>query len=176
MGIWFLICSSPKLLTVDSVMKLDWDPQSSRAQQVCNFPLQSLTLIWAVANKTQVTGVSLNVWYVAWIFSCGGRYSVVCWVRVVIVRVIKARIMKWAGHVTCIGEERGCIWSWWGKPEGKSPPGRPRRNWVVNIRMALQEVGCGYMYWIGRSQGRDSWGTLESALINLRAPWYAGNF
>jgi len=41
-----------------------------------------------------------------------------------------------------------------GKPEGKRPPGRPRRRWVNNIRMDLQEVGCGYMEWIGRAQDR----------------------
>jgi len=44
-----------------------------------------------------------------------------------------------------MGEERGCIGSWWGKLEGKRPLGRPRRRWVDNIRMDLQEVGCGYM-------------------------------
>ena len=42
-----------------------------------------------------------------------------------------------------------------GKPEGKRPLGRPRRRWVDNIRMDLQEVGCGYMDWIGRVQDRD---------------------
>ena len=63
-----------------------------------------------------------------------------------------------------------------GKPEGKRPLGRPRHRWVDNIRMDLQEVGCGYMDWIGRAQDRDSWRTLVSAVINLRVPWNAGNF
>jgi len=61
-----------------------------------------------------------------------------------IVRVIKSRRMRWAGHVARMSEERGCIGSE-GKPEGKRPLGRPRRRWVDNIRLDLQEVGCGYM-------------------------------
>ena len=55
-----------------------------------------------------------------------------------------------------------------GKPEGKRPLGRPRRRWVDNVRMNLQEVGCGYMDWIGLAQDRDSWRTLVSAVMNLR--------
>ena len=55
-----------------------------------------------------------------------------------------------------------------GKPDGKKPLGRPRRRWVDNIRMDLQEVGCGYMAWIGLAQGRDRWRTLVSAVMNLR--------
>jgi len=47
-----------------------------------------------------------------------------------------------------------------GKPEGRRPLGRPRRRWVDNIRMDLQEVGCGYMDWIGLAQDRDRWRTL----------------
>ena len=63
-----------------------------------------------------------------------------------------------------------------GKPEGKRPPGRPRRRWVDNIRTDLQEVGCGYMDWIGLAQDRDRWRTLLSAVMNLRVPGNAGNF
>jgi hypothetical protein len=48
--------------------------------------------------------------------------------------------------------------------------GRPRRRWVDNVRMDLQEVGCGYMDWIGRAQDRDRWRTLVSAVMNLRVP------
>jgi len=62
-----------------------------------------------------------------------------------IVRVIKWRRMRWAGHVARMGEERGAYRVLLGKPEGKRPMGRPRRRWVDNIRMDLQEVGCGYM-------------------------------
>ena len=57
-----------------------------------------------------------------------------------------------------------------GKPEGKRPLGRPRRIWVDNIRTDLQEVGCGYMDWIGLAQDRDSWRKLVSAVMNLRVP------
>ena len=62
-----------------------------------------------------------------------------------------------------------------GKPEGRRPLGRPRRRWVYNIRMDLQEVGCGYVDWIGLAQDRDRWRTLVSAVMNLRVPWNAGN-
>ena len=62
-----------------------------------------------------------------------------------IVRVIKSRRMRWAGHVVRIGEEKGVYRVLVGKPEGKTPLGRLRRRWVDNIRMDLQEVGCGYM-------------------------------
>ena len=62
-----------------------------------------------------------------------------------IVRVIKSRRMRWAGHVAHMGEERGVYRVLLGKPEGKRPLGRPRRRWVDNIRMVLQEVGFGYM-------------------------------
>jgi hypothetical protein len=57
-----------------------------------------------------------------------------------------------------------------GKPEGKRPLGRPRPRWVDNIRLDLQEVGYGYMDWIGLAQDRDSWRTLVSALMNLGVP------
>ena len=64
----------------------------------------------------------------------------------------------------------GRIGSWWGKPEGRRPLGRPRRRWMDNIRVDLQEVGCGYMDWIGLAQERDRWRTLASAVMNLRVP------
>jgi len=73
--------------------------------------------------------------------------------------------MKWAGHVARMGEERGVYKVLLWKPEG-----RPRRRWVDNIRMDLQEVGCGYMDWIGQAQDRDRWRTLVSAVMNLRGP------
>ena len=85
-------------------------------------------------------------------------------------RVIKSRRMGWVGHVTCMGEERGAYRVLVGKPEGRRPLGRPRRRWMVNIRMELQEVGCGYMDWIGLAQDRHRWRRLVSAVMNLRVP------
>ena len=64
-------------------------------------------------------------------------------------RVIKSRRMRWAGHVARMGEVRGMYRALVGKPEGKRPLGRPRRRWVDNIRMDLQEVGCGYVAGLG---------------------------
>jgi len=84
-----------------------------------------------------------------------------------IVWVIKSRRMRWAGHVACIGEERGVCRVLVGKMEGRKPMGRPRCRWVDNIRMDLQEVGCGYMDWIGLAQDRDRRRTLVSAVMNL---------
>ena len=55
-----------------------------------------------------------------------------------------------------------------GKPEGRRPLERPRRRWVDNIRMDLQEVGCGYTDWTGLAQDGDRWRTLMSAVTNLR--------
>ena len=63
-----------------------------------------------------------------------------------------------------------------GKPEGKRPLGRPRRRWVDNIRMDLQEVGCGYVDWIWLAQDTDRWRTLVSAVMNIRVALNAGNF
>ena len=87
-----------------------------------------------------------------------------------IVRVIKSRRMRWAGHVASMGEERGAYRVLVGKPEGKRSLGTPRRRWVDNIRMDLQEVGCGYGDWIGLAQDRDRWRTLVSAVMNFRVP------
>ena len=87
-----------------------------------------------------------------------------------IMRVIKSRRMRWAGHVARMGERRGVYRVLVGNSEGKRPLGRPRRRWEDNIRMDLQEVGCGYVDWIGLAQGRDRWRTLVSAVMNLRVP------
>jgi len=74
------------------------------------------------------------------------------------------------GHVARIGEERGVYRFLVGKLKGKRPLGRPRCRWVDNIRMDLQEVGCGYMDWTGLEQDRDRWRELVSAVMNLRVP------
>jgi len=74
-----------------------------------------------------------------------------------IVWVIKLRRLRWAGYVARTGGGYRVLV---GKPDGKRPLGRPRRRWVDNISMDLQEVGCGYMDWIWLAQDRDRWRTL----------------
>jgi len=78
--------------------------------------------------------------------------------------------MRWAWHVARIGEDRGMYRVLVSKPEGRRPLRRPRRRWVDNIRKDHQEVGCGYMDWIGLAQYRDRWRTLVSAVMNLGVP------
>ena len=85
-----------------------------------------------------------------------------------IVRVIKSRRMRWAGHVARMGEEKGVYRVLVGRPEGKRPLGRPRRGCVDNVRMDLQKVGYGSVDWIGLAQDRDRWRKLVSAVMNLQ--------
>jgi len=87
-----------------------------------------------------------------------------------IVRVIKLRRMRWAGHVARMGERRGVYRILVGKPERKRPLGRHRRRWEDNIEMGLQEVGCGRMDWIERAEDRDRWRAPVNAVMNLRVP------
>ena len=75
-----------------------------------------------------------------------------------------------------VGEKRGAYRVLVEKPEGKRPLGRPRRRWVDNIGTDLQEVGCGYVDWIGLAQDWEWWRTLVSAVMNLRVQYNAGNF
>jgi len=87
-----------------------------------------------------------------------------------IVWVIKLRRMRWVGHVARMGEDRRVYRVLLGKPKRRRPLGRPRCRWMDNIRMDLQEVGSGYMDWIGLAQDRDRWRTLVSVVMNLRVP------
>ena len=83
-----------------------------------------------------------------------------------IVRVIKSRRMRWAGHVAHMGEERGCIGSWWGNR-------RERDHWVdLGVDgWILGRISRRWdMDWIGLAQDRDRWRTLVSAVTNLRVP------
>jgi hypothetical protein len=72
-----------------------------------------------------------------------------------IIRIIKSRRMRWAGHVARMGEKRNAYILLVGKPEGKRPLGRPRHRWVDNIRMDLGEVGWGNVNWIGLAKDRN---------------------
>ena len=71
--------------------------------------------------------------------------------------MIKSRRIRWAGHVARMEESRCACRVLVGKPDGKRPLGRLRRRWEDNIKMSLQEVGCGGMDWIEQAQDRDSW-------------------
>ena len=73
-----------------------------------------------------------------------------------------------------MGEGRGVYRVLVGKPEGKRPLGRPRRRWEDNIKMDLQEVGCGGMDWIEVAQDRDRWRALVGTVMNLRVPKVRG--
>jgi len=72
------------------------------------------------------------------------------------------------GECSAFGGEERRILGFVGKPEGKRPLGRPRRRWEDNIKMDLQEVGCGGMDWIELTQGRNRCGALVNAVMNLR--------
>ena len=76
--------------------------------------------------------------------------------------------MGWA--CGACGERRGVYRVLVGKPEGRRSLRRPRRRWEDTITMDFQEVGCGYMDWIGLAQDRDRWRTLVSTVMNLRVP------
>jgi hypothetical protein len=78
--------------------------------------------------------------------------------------------LRWMGHVARMGEGRGVYRVLVGKSEGKRPLGRPRRRWEDNVRMDLQEVGCGCGDWIGLAQDRDRWRALVSVVRKLRVP------
>jgi hypothetical protein len=85
-----------------------------------------------------------------------------------IIRKVKSRRMRWAGHVARMGEERKVYKVLVGKPEGKRQLGRPRRRWEDGIRMDLREIGLGGVDWIRLVQDRDRWRVVVSAVMNLR--------
>jgi hypothetical protein len=87
-----------------------------------------------------------------------------------IVRVMKARRMRWAGHVARMGDVRGAYNILVGRPEWRRPLGRPRRRWEDNISMDLREVGFGDVDWIDLAQDRDRWRALLNTVMNLRVP------
>jgi hypothetical protein len=87
-----------------------------------------------------------------------------------IVRVIKARRLRWAGHVARMVEGRGVYRVLVGKPESKKPLGRPRRRWEDNIKLDLREIGIDWTNWIRLTQDRVQWWTSVNTIVNLRVP------
>jgi hypothetical protein len=87
-----------------------------------------------------------------------------------IIRILKARRMRWVGYVARMGGKRNTYRLLVGKPEGKRPVGRPRLKWLDNIRMDLVEVGWGDVDWIGLAQDRDRWRVLVNSVLNLLVP------
>ena len=89
---------------------------------------------------------------------------------IMMMMMIKSRRMRWMGHVTRVGERRRAYRVLVGKPEGKKPLGSPRCRWEDNIKMDLQEVGCGGMDWIDLAQDRNRWRALVNEVMNFRIP------
>jgi hypothetical protein len=87
-----------------------------------------------------------------------------------IVRVIRARRMRWVGHVARMGEVRSAYNILVGRPEGRRPLGRPRRRWEDNNKMDLTEIGFGDVDWIHWAQDRDRWRAIVNTVMNLRVP------
>jgi hypothetical protein len=87
-----------------------------------------------------------------------------------VVRVIKARRMRWAGHVARMEEVRGAYNILVGRPEGRRPLERPRRRWEDNIKMDLREIGFRDVDWIHLAQDRDRWRALVNTVMNLQFP------
>jgi hypothetical protein len=87
-----------------------------------------------------------------------------------IIRMIKSRRIKWAGHVARKGEKRNAYRILVGKPEGKRPLDGPRRRSVDSIKMDLREIGWYGMDWIDLAHNRDQWRALVNTVMNLRVP------
>jgi sorting nexin-29 len=85
-----------------------------------------------------------------------------------IIRQIKSRRMRWAGHVARMGEGRNVYRVLVEKPEGKRLLERPRRRWEDGIKMDLREIGWGGVEWIHLAEDRDRWRAVVNAVMNLR--------
>ncbi|KAJ4444348.1 hypothetical protein ANN_06140 [Periplaneta americana] len=86
-----------------------------------------------------------------------------------IIRNVKSRCLRWAGHVARMGESRSAYRVLVGRPEGKRPLGRPRHRWE-DIKMDLREVGYDDRDWINLAQDREQWRAYVRAAMNLRVP------
>jgi hypothetical protein len=87
-----------------------------------------------------------------------------------IIRIVRARRMRWVGHVAGMGERRNAYRLLVGKPEGRRPLERPRRRRLDNSMMDLGEVGWSDVDWIGLAQDRSRWRALVNSVLNLRVP------
>jgi hypothetical protein len=87
-----------------------------------------------------------------------------------IVRVIKSKRMRWAGHVARMGDERGVYSVLVGRSEVKRPLGRPRRRWEDNIKMDLKDIGNDGANWIRLAQVRVQWRDCVNTVMKLRIP------
>jgi hypothetical protein len=87
-----------------------------------------------------------------------------------IVRVIKSKTTRWAGHVAGMGKGRGVYSVLVGRPDGKRPLGRPRRRWEDNMKLDLLEIGIGGANWIQLAQDRVQWRAFVNTVMNLRVP------
>ena len=84
--------------------------------------------------------------------------------------MIKSRRLRWAGHVARMEEGRRAFKMLTGKPTGKRPLGRPRRKWVDNIRMDLEEISINAGNWVDSAHDRNYWRALLNAALNLQVP------
>jgi transcription termination factor 2 len=87
-----------------------------------------------------------------------------------IIRMIKSRRMRWAGHVARMGETRSAYRILVGKPKGNRPLGKSRCRWLDDIKIDSRHIGWGGMDWIDLAQDRDKWRALVNTLMNLRVP------
>jgi hypothetical protein len=85
-----------------------------------------------------------------------------------IIRIIKLRRMRWAGHVARMGEKRNMYRLLVGKPEGKKPLGRPRCRWIDNIKIDLLAIGLSVVDSIGLAQDRYKWRALVNLVMDLQ--------
>ena len=87
-----------------------------------------------------------------------------------IIRGLKSRRVRWAGHVARMEQSRNAYRVLLGKSEGKRPLGRPRRRWEDNIKINLRELGCDPGDWIDLAEDRDEWRIYVRVVMNLRVP------
>ena len=138
-------------------------PEPVQSNPYPHIPLPEIHLNIILPSKPGFSKWSLSLWFLH--KNC---VSSTCSHN--IVSVIKSRIMRWAGHVARTGERRVVYRVLVGKPEWKRPFGGLRRRWEDNIKMDLQEVGCGGVEWIALAENRDRWWALVNDVMKLRVP------